>query len=222
MMKTYTALQRRNRRVLFPSLLLCLSLPLTQHSSAAILPGDLLITEVMANPAAVSDTAGEWFEVFNNSHSDIDLDGLVIKDNGSNEHTVNNGGALWLGSGEYFVFGRSGDSLVNGGYEVGYAYNNFTLGNSSDAIILESLNLVVASLVYSGSPWGAAGNSVEWTGTMFDLTPDNFMFGDGDIGTPGFQGSEELMSAVPIPAAGWLMGSALSTLLFARRRKHCR
>src|SRR5262249_54517288 len=39
-------------------------------------PGDLVITEVMANPSAVSDTTGEWFEVYVNR--DIDLNGLQI------------------------------------------------------------------------------------------------------------------------------------------------
>ena len=32
-----------------------------------IQPGDLIITEIMNNPDAVFDNAGEWFEVYNNS-----------------------------------------------------------------------------------------------------------------------------------------------------------
>ena len=36
--------------------------------------GDL-ISEVMADPAAVSDFKGEWFEVYNNSGSVVDIDG---------------------------------------------------------------------------------------------------------------------------------------------------
>ena len=28
-------------------------------------PGDVVINEILQNPAAVADTAGEWFEVYN-------------------------------------------------------------------------------------------------------------------------------------------------------------
>ena len=46
--------------------------------AATINSGDLLISEVMANPAAVSDSNGEWFELFNASLHSIDLNGLTI------------------------------------------------------------------------------------------------------------------------------------------------
>ena len=57
-------------------------------SHAAVTTGDLLITEIMANPAAVSDSNGEWFEIFNTSSNAINLNGLIIKDNGSNLHII--------------------------------------------------------------------------------------------------------------------------------------
>ena len=34
--------------------------------------GDLLITEIMYNPTSLSDTEGEWFEIYNNSDQSID------------------------------------------------------------------------------------------------------------------------------------------------------
>ncbi|MEE8058734.1 MAG: lamin tail domain-containing protein [Pseudomonadales bacterium] len=115
-MKFSTALKRFSRRIVLPTLLLSLS-HYSSFVSAAIVPGDLLLTEVMANPAAVSDTNGEWFEVLNTTNSSIDIDGLVLRDNGSNQHTVNNGGALWIGAGKYFVFGRSSDTANNVVYQ---------------------------------------------------------------------------------------------------------
>ena len=44
----------------------------------------------MANPASVSDSYGEWFEIVNISQSSVDLNGWVIKDAQDNQHTVNN------------------------------------------------------------------------------------------------------------------------------------
>lgn len=188
---------------------------------AAVAPGEITITEVMANPAAVNDTQGEWFEIYNHSGNALDLSGLVIRDNGSNQHTITD--SISVAADSYFVFGRNGDSDSNGGYVADYVYSSFTLSNSSDAIILEYDNVSVASLIYDGGDFGLAGISTELTGTGFSATPQEFIYGDGDSGTPGSAGSDaslEFASApeVPVPAAGWLMGSALLSLLGWRRK----
>jgi hypothetical protein len=39
--------------------------------------GDLLITEIMYDPAALSDTEGEWIEIFNSSDQTINLQNLI-------------------------------------------------------------------------------------------------------------------------------------------------
>jgi hypothetical protein len=216
MMKLLFGLKRFDTRVLLTGLLINAS----HFCSAAIMPGDLLITEVMTNPAAVSDTNGEWFEIFNNTSTNIDINGLVISDNGSNLHTVDNGGSLWIGAGSYFVLGRDANALSNGGYQADYIYTNFTLGNTSDAIILTLLDVVIDSLVYDTSTFTTAGNSAEWTGSGFSLTPDSFIYGNGDIGTPGTAGSVNLTSPVPLPASGWLMFTALSGLFLRRKNSN--
>ena len=52
---------------------------LSSGASAAILntatltPNSLVITEYLANPIGVSDSEGEYFEIFNTTNSDIDL-----------------------------------------------------------------------------------------------------------------------------------------------------
>lgn len=206
----------------------CFYLPLTviatllaSHTQAAISAGDLVITELMANPASVSDTTGEWFEIYNRSGMTLDLEGLVIRDNGSNNHTVS--GSLQMLADSYLVFGRSADSAVNGGYVANYAYTNFTLGNSSDDIVLEFGGIIIDSLSYAGdSNFGVAGVSTELTSLGFLATPAGFVYGDGDIGTPGFAGSDlnldlNATAPVPLPGAGWLLASALGGLV-ARRR----
>lgn len=185
--------------------------------SASLQSGDLLISEVMSNPAAVSDTHGEWFEIFNASASIHDLNGLVISDDGSNSHTINNASSLFINPGDYLVLGRNDDSLINGGLILDYVYSNFTLANTTDQIILLYDSIEIARLDYNGAPFGMAGVSAEITAQKSVTTQADYQataitqYGDGDFGTPGSMGSFELTSGaspVPLPGAVWLFASA--------------
>ncbi|NIP17549.1 MAG: hypothetical protein GWM87_04890, partial [Xanthomonadales bacterium] len=69
----------------------------------------------MQNPAAVSDSNGEWFELYNPTGSDIDIDGWTIQDNDFDSHLINNGGPLLVPAGGYLVLGRDANSGANGG-----------------------------------------------------------------------------------------------------------
>ena len=204
------------RHALLGSTLACL-IGLSTASHAAIEPGTLRITEIMTNPAAVSDTLGEWFEIHNTSGNNIDLSGLTLTDLGSNSHSLDN---LTIAAGAYLVLGRNADPLLNGGVPVDYVYNNFTLSNSSDAIILSEGSTVIDSVIYTdGSLFGVAGNSVELTANGFALTPAGISTLGPDIGTPGAAGSYTPpgVAPVPVPAAGWLFGSALASLAWRKR-----
>jgi hypothetical protein len=204
-------------------LLVAIFLFLQQSSSfsATIQPGALIISEVMANPLASNDTNGEWFEIFNPTANTIDLNGVTINDNGSNSHLINNGASLFIESGAYLVLGRSGDTSVNGGYIADYVYNNFTLNNSSDQIILSKDSIEITRLEYTGLPFGMAGVSTELfiqsfmpSSTDYQLS-QNTPYGLGDIGTPGSAGSIELTVAnpVPLPSGLWLFLSGIILLL---------
>ena len=207
--------------------IIALSFPLSSTAVAtSIQPGDLFISEVMANPNAVSDSNGEWFEIFNSSVNTIDLDGLVISDDGANSHQINSGSSLLVAPGEYFVFGTNGDSTLNGGYIADYVYNNFSLTNSSDQIILSENSIEIARLDYSGTPFGISGRSAELINQILNpsqadylatLNQPIFQYGDGDFGTPGAPGSVALTTAspVPLPSTIWLF---TSTLLLTLRR----
>lgn len=193
----------------------------TTHASSLQL-GDLLISEVLANPSAVSDSNGEYFELFNSSSYAIDLNGFTISDDGSNSHIINATEPLLIQSGEYFVLGNNGDSSTNGGYVANYIYTDFSLTNSSDEIILSNIdNQEVARLSFSGTPFGIAGISAELVNQVLQPTADNYalsttLFGDGDLGSPGLAGSAVLTNAaspVPLPAAFWLFSSALFMLV---------
>ena len=97
----------------------------------------IVISEIMVNPAAVSDSYGEWFEITNTSDSIIDIQGWVIKDSDQDEYSIFSDELVTnVMPGEYFVFARNDDPDLNGGLSVNYTYENFTLSNSEDEICL--------------------------------------------------------------------------------------
>ena len=153
----------------------------------------LIITEIMSDPSSVSDSYGEWFELYNTSDSTIDISGWVLKDTGNDEHIiVNDTMSVFVNPGEYFVFARNGDESLNGGLTADYVYSGFTLSNSEDEIILtDSSGAIVDEVHYSNSWNFDSGFSIE----IHDIALDNniaenwqkatLQYGDGDYGTPG-------------------------------------
>ncbi len=161
-------------------------------------PGDIVVTEFMNDSAAVSDTVGEWLEIYNSTGADIDLNGWTLKDDGSNSHTFST--SVIVPSGVFFVMGRGpADSSQNGGLNLDHSYGNgvFTLGNSDDEIIILDPSLNEIDRVEYGSangfPDGGPGLSISLDPTL--LNDDNnvgsnwclstSVYGDGDSGTPG-------------------------------------
>ncbi|GMV40003.1 MAG: hypothetical protein AMXMBFR64_17190 [Myxococcales bacterium] len=162
----------------------------------AVGPGDLVITEIMQNPAAVSDALGEWFEVKNTTSATLDLSGLVIRDNGTDSHVIEGGPQVLLGPGAVLALGNNGNPATNGGAPVGYQYSGVTLGNTSDAIIVMAGAVVIdqvawddgatfpkpngASMSLDPSATDAAANDL---GAAWCLGTTGY--GAGDMGTPG-------------------------------------
>ena len=152
----------------------------------------LTITEIMQNPSTVSDEVGEWFELFNYGTMPIDILGWEIVDAGSDIDTIRQ--SLVILPLEYTVLGKNLDLNSNGGVEIQYAYSNFTLGNSSDEIILIDANgIVIDSVAWDGGPNFPDPNGASMA--LIDPTLDNSIgsnwteastpFGMGDFGTPG-------------------------------------
>ena len=94
----------------------------------------LTITEIMPNPAAVSDSRGEWFEILNADSIVIDLNGWTIMDQENDTHVITT--SIEIEPGQYMVFGRNGNEAENGGYTADYIYSSFQLGNTEDEIII--------------------------------------------------------------------------------------
>ncbi|MDH3388153.1 MAG: lamin tail domain-containing protein [Gammaproteobacteria bacterium] len=188
------------------------TLLLITHGASAATVGDLLISEIMVNPAAVSDSRGEWFELYNPSGDEINLRGITIGDDGGDRHRIESD--LLILPAHFLTLARNGDAAVNGGFGADYVYDDFTLSNAGDEILLLDGTLELLRLEY-GSDFAAAGQSVELVGlpmiaANYGLTPASLNYGRGDIGTPGAPGSARLApSAVPLPAAAWLFVTAI-------------
>lgn len=167
-------------------------------------PGDLIINELMQDPAAVGDSQGEWFELYNNTTSDIDINGWVIRDDAANVHTIDNGAPLSVTAKGYLVLGNNADLATNGGYQCDYEYSGFTLSNSDDEIVLEEGGLEIARINYDGGPvWpDPTGASMGWLGPPGDNNDGTrwaiegvASYGDGDWGTPGYKNTD---SSLPV------------------------
>jgi hypothetical protein len=180
---------------------------------------DLLISEVMANPAAISDARGEWLELYNPTIEPINLRGIDLGDDGSNRHRFDTD--LLILPGEFLTLARSHEP----GFVPDYVYDDFTLANSSDEVIFRDGLFELLRLDY-GSGFAVAGVSREleqlpMMASNYGLTMASLGYGAGDIGTPGAAGTASGMffassaapsaapSAVPVPAAAWLFISGL-------------
>ena len=155
---------------------------------------NIIVTEIMQNPSAVSDSYGEWFEIYNADAESYDLRNWTIRDNGSNIHIITGKFPVTIESGQYFVLGRNGDYSLNGGVEVDYDYSGITLGNSDDEIIiLNTQGLEVCRVEYDGGPEfpDPTGASMAFLDLESDIndganwTVSTTPYGDGDLGTPG-------------------------------------
>jgi hypothetical protein len=166
--------------------------------------GDIVINEVMQDPVAVGDSQGEWFELYNETPHDIDINGWVIRDDAANIHTIDNGGPLLVPARGYLVLGNNADISTNGGYHCDYEYSSFLLSNSDDEIVIEQGGIEIDRINYDGGPiWpDPSGASMAWLGPPGDNNDGSrwviegvVSYGDGDWGTPGQKNTD---SSLPV------------------------
>lgn len=146
----------------------------TPLTVADLVTGDLVINEIMQNPGAVADSVGEWFEVYNASGMDVDLNGLSVYDLGSDIFTVN--GLVVVLAGDYITFGVSADGGC--GMSVEYVYSSMALSNTSDEIFLANDTVVIDSVAYDGGP-----GFPDPTGTSMKLDQAHMNASDNDNGS---------------------------------------
>jgi hypothetical protein len=199
---------------------LLFSLLLLQAGQSA---AGLIINEIMYDPTAVSDTYGEWFEIYNPDPA-VDLQGYSFSDDGG-LFTVSS--SLLIPAGGYLVFGRRDDQSINGGVPVDYAYGTaLYFSNSGETLsILDAGGNAINSIPYGSAGFPAAtGASLCYSGIGDNTLGINWLnardlgmrYGNGDFGTPGSANS----AAVPEPASLLLIGSGLLGILSMRRKRN--
>jgi cysteine-rich repeat protein len=178
----------------------------TCQNEVRMQPGDIVINEIIQNPAAVSDSYGEWFELYNKTQTDIDLFNCTIGDGGGDAHVIFS--SLIVPANGYVVLAKNGNSLQNGGITPNYVYSGFFLSNVSDKIILNCDGIEIDRVEYDGGPQFPNPNGASMS--LADPVLDNnigsnwcasvSMFGAGDSGTPG--APNDACSGVVLPVCG--------------------
>ena len=107
----------------------------TASASTTVLPavGDVVVSEYMPTPAAVSDAAGEWLELYNASGAALDLDGFELFDDDGDSHVI--AGPLIVPAAGRLVLGRNADFGSNGGVAVDYEYSGFSMDEVDEIVV---------------------------------------------------------------------------------------
>ena len=164
--------------------------------SIDVLPqsGDLVVSEYLPDPDFVSDSSGEWIEVYNASGTTISLLDWELHDDGIDSHFITTD--VSIAPGARVVLGRNEDPASNGGVTVHYEYGSFTL-EAVDEIVLSFDGVEVDRIEYDWSslPAGHSASlnpglgapdagendfAINWCGSTTPLTTPG-----SDFGTPG-------------------------------------
>ena len=103
-------------------------------------PGDVIITELMINPSAVTDGNGEWFELFNTRQETIDIRGWTIGEESGNTYVIPDTTPILIPQDGFLVLGNNDDSVTNGGITIAHQYTSITLNNGGDTIRILDVN----------------------------------------------------------------------------------
>jgi hypothetical protein len=158
--------------------------------------GDLLITEIMYDPDTLTDTQGEWFEIYNNTNFTVNLQKVVIRKNDTENHIINS--SVLLAAHNFYVLART-EAAVSCSK---YVYNTaISLNNTGAVLSLYNYGSdgTDGSLICSIN-YGAAGFPIA-KGASLCLDPESFnnidavlgnswcvsttSYSTGDLGTPG-------------------------------------
>lgn len=153
--------------------------------------GDLIVTEIMVNPEAVSDSEGEWVELFNAGAVPVNLNGLKLTDNTT---TLIIDEDLILDPGVHTTIAKSETAVA----DPGFVSSSLSLTNSGEFITLLKPNDEEISSVDFIAVFNVvveqAGASVSLDPGAYDVElakdpvnwcPANEAYSTGDLGTPG-------------------------------------
>ncbi len=158
--------------------------------------GGLIISEIMANPSAIDDATGEWFEIYNTLRQAVNLQNLVLRRDEANTHIISE--PIILLPGHYYALARNAGAFEGDKYVYG---SSITLTNSSAKLSISNYgtNGTDGSEIFSVT-YGGSGFTVP-NGASLSLNPMHLNAADarsgswwcvatsayntGDYGTPG-------------------------------------
>lgn len=154
--------------------------------------GDVLITEIMKDPEALSEAAGEYFEVFNpGAVFGWDLGGCEISSDDDLGHTIV--GPVIVAPGGFAVLSRG----ANPGFVPDYDYDDIVFDNDADDHLTLNCGLTDIDAVAFSDAAGwpdDAGASMNLDPTAFHVIANDeemawcsstLDLGNTDLGTPG-------------------------------------
>lgn len=173
----------------------------------------LVINELMANPGgAVQDSVGEYVEVYNAGRFPVQMQGMVVSDNGGS-HTI--ASSVIVPGGGYALLGRSANTAVNGGISPDYVYSpnststtlQFSNSGAERFVIRTGGGVTVDSVAYTNTSLvAAAGRARELVNPSLDNTlvdgsnwaNASSTYATSNLGTP----RQPNGNGTPLPEAG--------------------
>lgn len=154
--------------------------------------GNLLITEIMCDPAALTDAIGEWVEIYNNSGSTVNLKGMVLRRSSTDTpHTI--ASDVMLAPGAYAVIGKTAAATNHVDYVCDWV--NFT--NTGLELSIETSDgtiLCCIDFTAEGFDMPAAGKALQLNPAITTIEGARLgsnwcaatvAYSTGDFGTPG-------------------------------------
>jgi len=154
---------------------------------------ELVISEIMHDPSALSDGEGEYIEVHNGSDASCSLLGVEISRTDSGSHVVAED--LSVAAGSFVVLAR--DEALGTVVPVDYVYGSgIKLTAETEICLLDSDGAVLDCVDYGGSDWDmpSSGTSLSLDPELLDASdnddpgswcPSGEDLGNGDLGSPG-------------------------------------
>lgn len=200
----------------------------------------IVISEVAPWSSGNSTLAADWFEVTNTGAAAVGISGWKMDDNSNSfASSVALNGISSIGAGESVIFIESAASpaaafktlwfgaSAPAGLQIGtYTGSGVGLSTAGDAVnLFNGAGVLQANVVFGASsaaaPFRTFDNAAglnNSTISLLSVVGVNGAFAavsapTNEIGSPG------RIAPVPVPAAAWLLGSALTGLVAVRRRR---
>ena len=143
--------------------------------TSGVQPGDIIITEIMNNPAIADDAVGEWVEVMNTTGESIDLEGFTLSDNGNDTHVI--ASSVVVAPGGFAILAASADLGLDGVVTADYVFEGIAFGNGSDAVMVWKDDVVIDEVAYDNGE-----TFPDMSGVAMNLSPGAYDAASNDDG----------------------------------------